>query len=103
MSIDLILALAFFLAATWISLLNSIVTITRERPAEHTLIAAAFVHFVVLLYFLLAAAVLYGKTIKTALGHEWSRLVRYEEILVVTWPAAMLAALIGFLGTKVAG
>ncbi len=103
MSIDLILALALFLGATWISLLNSIVTITRERPAEHTLLVIAFVHFVVLVYFFLAASVLYGKAVKTIIGRKWLRIANYEEILVVTWPAAIVGALLGFLAIKLTG
>ncbi|HEY2963630.1 MAG TPA: hypothetical protein VGJ37_14500 [Pyrinomonadaceae bacterium] len=103
MSLDLTLALALFLGAMWVTLLNNIVTITRERPAEHTLIAVAFVHLVVLIYFVLAAAVLYGKTLKTVLRHEWSGITTCEEILVITWPAAALAGLFGFLAVKLTG
>lgn len=103
MSIDLILALALFLGAMWISLLNSIVAITRDKPAEHTLLAVAFIHFVVLVYFLLAALVLYGRTVKTVIGREWSRLAATEEILVITWPAAVLSGMFGFLAVKLTG
>jgi hypothetical protein len=103
MSLDLNLALALFLGATWVGLLNSIIDTTRERPAEHTLFAIAFVHFVVLVYFLLAASVLYGKAVKAVIGREWSRMTDYEEIFVVTWPAAAVGAVFGFLAIKLTG
>lgn len=60
-------------------------------------------HFVVLVYFILAAAVLYGRTVKAVTCREWSRMSGYEEILVVTWPAALLGALIGYLATRLTG
>lgn len=103
MSIDLNLALTLFLGATWVALLNTIISTTRETPTEHSLIIVAFMHFIVLVYFILAAAVLYGRAVKTVTGREWSRVSGYEEILVVTWPAALLSALIGYLGARLTG
>jgi hypothetical protein len=103
MSIDLILALALFLGASWLDFLNRIITITREHPTENTLLVVAFVHFVVLVYFFLAASVLYGKSVKTVIGREWSRMAQYEEILVTTWPAAALSALLGVLAIRLTG
>jgi hypothetical protein len=103
MSIDLVLALTLFLAATWIALLNTIISTTRETPAEHSLMIVAFMHFVVLAYFVLAAAVLYGRTVKAVTGRVWVRMSTYEEILVLTWPAALVSALLGYLTTKLTG
>lgn len=65
--------------------------------------AIGFMHFVVLVYFVLAMLVLYGKAVKSVTGQEWSRLARYEEILVITSPAAIISALLGFLATKLVG
>ena len=103
MSSDFVLALTLFLGATWVGLLNTIISTTREAPAEHSLMIAAFTHFVLLVYFILALAVLYGRTVKTVTGREWSRMSGYEEILVVTWPAAFFSALIGYLATRLTG
>jgi hypothetical protein len=103
MSIDLVLALTLFLGATWVGLLNSIISTTRETPAERSLMVVAFMHFVVLVYFILAASVLYGRTIKAVTGRQWSRMPGYEDILVVTWPTALLSALIAYLATRLTG
>lgn len=103
MTIDLILALSLFLGATWLGLLNTIVGLTRDRPVDQMLFALAFVHFVVLVYWVLATSVLYGKAVKSFLDRDLSRLAMFEEILIVTWPAAVLGAILGILATKIIG
>jgi len=103
MSIDATFAIALFLGAVWIALLNSIVAVTRHQPAERTLLVTAFVHFVVLFYFVLAASVLYGKTLASVGPQEVSWVKRYEELLAVSWPVAVLGAAIAFVTTKMTG
>lgn len=103
MSIDATFAIALFLGAVWIALLNSIVELTRDHPAERTLLVTAFVHFVVLFYFLLATAVLYGKTMASVVPGDLPWVRKYEEILAISWPVAFLGATVAFVTTKVTG
>ncbi len=103
MTIDLILVLSLFLGAAWLELLNTIVSVTRERPADHMLFALAFVHFVVLVYWVLATSVLYAKAVRSVVGRSLMWADRFEEILVVTWPASVVGAIVGIVATKLTG
>lgn len=92
-------ALLVFLGATWYGLLQTLLTTTRQDPASTILIPAAFAHWAVFLYSLLAAAVVYGKGSAAIQGKpQW--LDRFELLLLRTWPAALGASMIGFCGAS---
>jgi len=103
MSIEPLLALVLFLGATWFSLLDSILAMTRDKPNDHSMVLAAFVHFTIFLYFLLASYVLYGKLVHSTIGRSPKLLSESEPFLALTWPAPIIAGVLGFALTKLTG
>lgn len=99
MGLDGAFALMVFLGATWYGLLAQLISETQQDPANVTLIAAAFAHWLTFLYFCLASAVVYGKGLST-IDTKPAWLDRAEALLLRTWPAAIGSAAIGFLAAR---
>jgi hypothetical protein len=99
MSFDGAFAMAVFLGAAWFGLLEKLIAQTREQPASAELLPAAFAHWLVLLYFLLAGAIVYGRGL-ASLARKPAWLAAMESLFLYTWPAALFVALIGFVGVK---